>query len=423
MLHIVPYRTEIDPPPAISTGCRTGRLARLIIDAKQEARFRLHQVPPAFWYHVMAMKQKPSSRTRSTAGTSASGKPQNAAIADRPIELTVVPGLSAIAVEEVRQVIGPLAGMHSVPDAIRGRYRGRLHDLTRLRSITAAFLVRDYAIPRPRALLGDAQFRDLLAQISLVRRLHPPEAFGSFYLSAAGSDTGVMRRLRDELARHSGLAVAAEEGDLQLRLRPAPGAAGWQVLLRLSPRPLATRAWRVCNLAGALNATVAYAMAQLGEAQPGDTFLNLACGSGSLLIERGLAAPAARLIGCDNDPAVLECAAANLAAAGVAAELQPWDAGNLPLPDQSIDVLSADLPFGHHVGSHRENQALYPHVLAEAARVARPGAICTLISHEIRLLEALLASSDTWQVIQVLPINLRGLHPRIFVLRRTSASR
>jgi SAM-dependent methyltransferase len=368
------------------------------------------------------MKQKPSSRRRSASGNRTSDKPGDSAAAGRPVELSLVPGLSAIAVEEVKQMIGPLAGMRSEPDAIRGHYRGRLNNLNRLRSIQAAFLVCDYAIPRPKALLGDAQFRDLLAQISLVRRLQPPEAFRSFYLSAAGPDTAVMQRLRAELARHSGLAAADEEGDLQLRLRPAPNSSGWQVLLRLSPRPLATRDWRVCNLAGALNATVAYAMARLNEPRPGDRFLNLACGSGSLLIERGLLAPGAGLIGCDNDPAVLECAAANLAAADVTAELQNWDAGNLPLPDQSIDALSADLPFGHRVGSHRENQELYPRVLAEAARVARPGAVFTLISHEIRLLEGLLAESSAWQIARVLPINLRGLHPRIFVLRRESSA-
>ncbi len=368
------------------------------------------------------MKQKPSSRRRAAAGQRAGGKQNNAESAGWPVELSLVPGLSARAVDEVKQVIGPLADMRAEPDAIRGRYRGRLNDLFRLRSINAAFLVRDYDIPRPKALLGDAQFRDLLKQIDLVRRLHPSQAFGSFYLSAAGSDTAVLQRLRNELAHHTGLAAADEEGDLQLRLRRAPDAAGWQILLRLSPRPLSTRDWRVCNFAGALNATVAYAMARLSEPQPGEMFLNLACGSGSLLIERGLLLPASRLIGCDNDPAVLECAAANLAAASIAAELEHWDAGALPLPDRSIDALSADLPFGHRIGSHRENQEFYPRVLAEAARVARPGARFTLISHEIRLLEALLATNNAWQIIQVVPINLRGLHPRIFVLRRIASS-
>ena len=40
---------------------------------------------------------------------------------------------------------------------------------------------------------------------------------------------------------------------------PARGGDGWETLVRTTPRPLATRYWRVCNYEAALNATVAHA--------------------------------------------------------------------------------------------------------------------------------------------------------------------
>jgi hypothetical protein len=57
-------------------------------------------------------------------------------------------------------------------------------------------------------------------------------------------------------------------------------------------------------------------------------------------------------------------------------------------------------------------------VLAEAARLAAPGARFVLISHEVRLMESLLAKSPFWATLQVHKIWLGGLNPRIFVLQR-----
>lgn len=340
-------------------------------------------------------------------------------------EAEVAEGLEEIARGELRRCFrGRLrllpAGNPSEAGAIRFAYSGNLSALLGLKTALAVYLCRRFPVPRPRGLLGDEHFRALLAQIALVRALAPPAAYRTFYLSAAGSESSVMARLKDALAAHTGLQVASHEGDLLLRVRRPPEGEGWEVLVRLSPRPLATRPWRVCNWEGALNATVAHAMILLTHPDPEDAFLNLACGSGTLLIERLAAAPAGRVIGCDIDPAVLECARANVDAAGESGrvELYAWDARALPLPDRSIDVLCADLPFGHLVGSHTENVALYPAILREAARVARPGARLALITHEVRLMDVLLAESTLWSVREVIRVTLGGLHPRIFVLER-----
>jgi 23S rRNA G2445 N2-methylase RlmL len=338
------------------------------------------------------------------------------------IEVIAPDGLEPIVRDEVRR-LGATARPEraSAPSVVALDYAGELRTLLGLRTAQSVYMVKTFPVPRPKALLGDEHFRAILEIIERVRRLHPPQAFATLFLSAAGADSAVLTRLKSELATATGLAVGAEDGDLLLRLRRDASGEGWELLVRLSPRPLATRPWRVCNREGALNGAVAHAMALLTAPRADDRFLNIGCGSGSLLIERLITGPARRAIGCDTDPAALECARVNLAAAGLTArcELHPWDATRLPLHDASVDAICADLPFGHLVGSHAENLTLYPALLDEAARVARPGSHCVLLSHEVRLMDHLLDKRPEWGVYSTLRIDLGGLHPRIFVLERS----
>jgi SAM-dependent methyltransferase len=314
------------------------------------------------------------------------------------------------------------------PDLLRFRYHGDVRPLLGLRAVVAVSRIESFAVPRPRGLLGNAEMGRLLAAIEEVRRLHPAGAFRSLHISAAGADSPVLTRLRETLAARTGLAADPEEGDLLLRLRRAAQGEGWEVAIRLSPRPLTARAWRVCNWPGALNAVVAHAMASLGHPAADDRVLNLVCGSGTLLIERLALAPARLVVGCDWHPAALACAAQNLAAARARrARLVRADAGQLPFAAGSFTHLLADLPFGQLIGSHAENAALYPRLLAEATRVSAPGAHLLMITHEVRLLERLLAApplAAAWQPQQILRITLPfgagGLNPRIYWLTRNA---
>jgi tRNA (guanine6-N2)-methyltransferase len=220
------------------------------------------------------------------------------------------------------------------PGMVRFSATGDERPLLQLATALAVYRVCAFAVPRPRALLGNAHFRTLIAAINEVRALHPPGAFATLALNAAGADSPVLQRLCNELAQTLDLDARPAAADLLVRLRPLPGkAAGWEALIRLSPRPLSSRAWRVCDRPGALNAAVAHAMIRLTQPQPDDCFLNLCCGSGTLLIERAAYGPAGRLIGCDLEPEALVCARANVAASGAdrRIELFPWDARSAPI--------------------------------------------------------------------------------------------
>jgi len=307
------------------------------------------------------------------------------------------------------------------PGEVRFSPSGDPRRALELRTVQAVYSSAAFDVPRPKALLGDAHFRRLSAQIEAALREWPAGTFRTIHIAAAGAESAVMRRLLSTLAERTGLEPDENGGDLLVRLRP-DRAGGWETLVRLTPRPLATRTWRAQNYPGALNAAVASAMTRLLQPTARDVFLNLCCGSGSLLIERAAHGPSARLIGLDIAPATLGLCRANLNAAGsglaARVELIQADARAAPLPSGSITALCADLPFGQQVGSHAANVALYPAALAEAARIAAPSARLCVISHEARLMSDSLARNPGWELVEERRISLNGIFPRIYLLRR-----
>ena len=336
----------------------------------------------------------------------------------------ILPGLQPFAQEELTERFGKriILLTHNKPDAIYCTYSGDMHDLFALRTVVAIYLVQQFAIPRPRALLGHEHYHRLLQAIADARSLHADNTFSGLRISAAGSDSSVFAALIDQLCRDTGLPYDDENGDLLLRVRPsALTEDGWEVLIRLTPRPLATRPWRVHNMPGALNATIAAAMIEMTNPRPTDRFLNMMCGSGTLLVERLLRCPATLAVGCDIDANALVGTRQNLEAAKVADKvlLCAWDATELPFVANSFNVICADLPWGQLVGTRADNTALYPKMLTEAARLAMPSAHLILLTHEIALLERILPSFvNVWEVQDVVKVLQGGLHPRVYVLRR-----
>lgn len=333
-------------------------------------------------------------------------------------EIEVPEGLEQLAEQELIQQLESVHIVARHTGALRIDYRGKPKALWRLRRCLAVYSVERFAVPRPKALLGHEHLSRLKRQIQAVLNLSPTERWQTLHLSAAGAESSVLQRLRQELSQFSGLRDDASSGDLWIRLIRAEEA--WQTLVRITPRPLVTRDWRRVNYEGALNAAVASAMIGLAQPQAHENLLNIACGSASLLIESCFSYSAQRRLGIDYAPHALSAATTNIQAAQrpQMIDLLQADATHLPFAPASFEVLVADLPFGQRIGSTAENVQLYPAVLREAARVAKASARFVLITHAIQLMSKLLSETSDWQCISETKVTLRGLHPRIYLLRR-----
>ena len=323
-------------------------------------------------------------------------------------------GLATFVTDEVGALGGVITATSET--AVRFRYSGPVRRLLALRTAVAVYAVDSFAVPRPKALLGEQQQRAMAARIDQVQTL---DTFRSFRFSAAGRESAVFQRLAAELATRTGLAFDPGAGELLLRVHPADG--GWEVLYRLSPRPLSARSWRLRDRPGALNATIAAAMVAMTAPGRTDSYVNLGCGTGTLLAERLAAGPTRRAVGVDVDSGTLDDASANLAAAGVLGDvvLLRGDAASLPHPPASFDVLTADLPYGTTMGSAEANDRLYPALLADAGRVAARGARFAVITHDIRRFESVLAEQTKWRATKQIQVFQKGHHPKVWLLTRT----
>jgi tRNA (guanine6-N2)-methyltransferase len=292
-------------------------------------------------------------------------------------------------------------------------YLGALQRLENLTLAIAAYVLLDYDIPRPKALLGQQNFDRLINTLESILAL---SSFSSFHLNAAGSNSSVMKRIKANISQRIALPHDDDQADLLIRIRKHRGQ--WQVLIRTTARPLMTRQWRVEDMPGALSGPVARAMNRLVPIHPHTTYINLMSGSGTLMAE--IDQHPARKIGIDNDAFAIRKATTNLDANG---HFILADATCTPLVSQVADVITSDLPFGQLVGSHEHNKHLYPAVLREIYRLLRPGAYAVLITHEVRLLDRILADQSLWWHLQEKRmIELRGLHPRVYVLQKTELS-
>jgi len=346
-----------------------------------------------------------------------------------PVEFLFLPGLGPVVAREVRDRLPDAGPVREVPgrsDSLVADYRGDWARLLDLRTIVAPFLLLSFPVPRPRSLTSGEFFPQIMDAVRLVQRINP-ETPQTFRIDAAGSDSAGFQRLASQLEDATGLPQVPEDGQLLLRFRRSPGAGpagagGWDVLVRLSSRPLSSRPWRVANLPGAANATIAAAMSELTSPRPGDRVANLMCGSGTLLIERLRAAPARFAVAVDADPVAVDCCAENLDAAGLRGRVtllradiadQDW-AGSGP-----FDVLLADPPWGTLMGEHQTNAALHALLLERAHAVAAPGARLAVLTHEVRIMERCLRAAEAqWALGDTVRVFQKGHYPRIFLLRR-----
>ena len=101
--------------------------------------------------------------------------------------------------------------------------------------------------------------------------------------------------------------------------------------------------------------------------ESGDKLLDVGCGAGNLLALIAAREPGAMLYGIDPDSDALELASRKIRGTVAGVELHEGFGESLPFPDDFFDVVCATLLLS------RIRRTLWPALLAEAARVLRPG--------------------------------------------------
>jgi 23S rRNA G2445 N2-methylase RlmL len=187
--------------------------------------------------------------------------------------------------------------------------------------------------------------------------------------------------------------------------------------LRLSDKTMRHRTYKHEHLPASLRPTVAAAMVRLADLRPGQILLDPMCGAGTLLAECvELHRRTVQTWGGDLEWPAVRAAAANLARMGPL-RLARWDAGRLPLLDQSVDRIACNPPFGKQLSRPDQIGPLYRRLLHEADRVLRPaGQAVLLVSDLLALKDA--ARAVGWKQDQVLKVRVLGQPAAVSVWRK-----
>ncbi|WP_114854757.1 methyltransferase domain-containing protein [Brachybacterium sp. YJGR34] len=329
--------------------------------------------------------------------------------------LEVLEGCADSALQEARplglvRTVGPteLALVTDDLDAVRG-----------LRRVVSAFTGLTVPARRPRELLETSVQQRLGELWADVERQRPRQRFQGLRLEAAGSDTPEMRRVAEALAERTGVSTDPE-GDLVARVRRGGAPGTWQVMLRTTPRPLATRAWRTVNYPGAVNATIAATVLDLLQVGAEDSVLDMTCGSGTFLIEQLHDVAPARAVGTDLEPAAIDAARLHQRAARRRGRID-WligDVRELEI-EPGFTRMVTNPPWGTLHGEHAENEQLLADLLRRGAELAAPRARMGVLTHEITRMHRVLAARPAgWRLREEHRFFQKGHHPRLFLLER-----
>jgi 23S rRNA G2445 N2-methylase RlmL len=349
----------------------------------------------------------------------------------------VLPGLEPIAADEIQRDFGGVV-RKTGPGLVVFRVPEIDASLLQVRTVEDVFLLAwgtDQLSYRAEDLERIRRWTAREVDWDRLLRLHhavrpKPKGKPTYRLVAQMTGTHGYRRIdaRDALAR--GL-----EGKLPATWRHAEENAAVEIWLtihgataycgmRLSDRIMRHRTYKMEHIAASLRPTLAAALVRLADIKPNQVILDPMCGAGTILAEVLDAARArdlpVQVWGGDRDAAALRAAGPNLRRLGHAV-LARWDATRLPLPDQSVDRLISNPPFGKQLGRQEDIGRLYERMVREYDRVLRPFARAVLLVGDFGLL-TVAVQGVAWKVLQQVRVRILGQQAMASVWRKTATS-
>jgi len=187
--------------------------------------------------------------------------------------------------------------------------------------------------------------------------------------------------------------------------------------LRLSRKPFSQRTYKTESYDGSLPPTIAYALARLSEPTQNERFMDPMCGSGTIVAERLLFDLEGFVLGGDVSPEAVQKfrVITNRLKSSARLDLFCWDAMQIPLRDGMMDKIACNIPFGKKFPI---SQGMLIALVSEFARVVRPNGVCVLLTQSQEMFHKALKHCGQWNIEKRFVINLLGLRPHIYKLRR-----
>ena len=337
------------------------------------------------------------------------------------IKLAFITGLREIVLNEISKY----ANLRVVKEEGDSLYLDFTQDLTvikRLRSVSRAYIVVQNSKYNP---LYISNHKSILGNLIETITSGNKDAFKTFRITCAGSDSPEVRSIAEYIQRTYGL-TEEEEADMKIHIVKPDEI--WEVGIQITPRPLSVRDYKVKNMSGAMDPTIAYAVNSLCELEHVNSYLNIFSGSATLLIEAGQCYPNLKqLIGFDNDKKRISLAMQNIKKAGLIKEIQLKEKDIFDKPDLGkFDVITSDLPFGMTISKNEDLENLYRCFVEYCQETLNQGGKLVVYTSEHEILKKIILESR-FKIVKTLELKFMTsvnayLRPKIFVCRLKQGS-
>ncbi|MBI5138496.1 MAG: methyltransferase [Candidatus Vogelbacteria bacterium] len=332
------------------------------------------------------------------------------------LKLSFIPGLRGVALEEIAKY-KDLIVVHEGEDKIYLEPVSDLKNLLSLKSVLKAYVVRIGAKLNPIYL---SKHKSVLGDLIHIALKTSEDKFKTFKLVCAGKESMEVREIASYITETYKLA-RAEDPDMEICIGKQEDV--WELAVRLTPRPLSVRDYRVANIKGGLNPTIAYAVNTLCDLNAAKNYLNVFSGSGTLLIEAGLFNLKLKLTGFDINGKSNALAAENIKKAGLIkrVDLKTTDIFDSPELGK-FDVITSDLPFGMQISKEEDLDKLYERFVRYCEEALSQRGILVVYTTEHKLLYQKLIDSR-FKITKTLELKVPTsvadsyIYPRIFVCK------
>ncbi|OQX71478.1 hypothetical protein B6D52_01370 [Candidatus Parcubacteria bacterium 4484_255] len=332
------------------------------------------------------------------------------------IKLAFITGLREVVLNEINQYSN-LRVIEKEKDFV---YLDFIQDFTQLavlKSILRAYIiVRDtrytpYYISKHKSILSN-----LVAMVIKDKK----DKFKTFKITCAGSNSPEVRSIAKYIQETYRIT---EEENSDLKLHIIKTDRTWEIGAQTTPRPLSLRDYKIKNMSGAMNPTIAYAMNSFCNLNNANSYLNIFSGSATLLIEAGQYYPELKqLVGFDNNKKNISLAMQNIKKAGLIKKIQLKEKDIFDKPDLGkFDVITSDLPFGMVMSKYEKLEDLYRCFVEYCQKtINREGKLVIYTSKHEMLRKIILESK--FKIIKTLDLKIitsvnAYLYPKIFVCR------
>lgn len=238
---------------------------------------------------------------------------------------------------------------------------------------------------------------------------------------AEGDTTAFKKALRDALDDGGLLINSPSDYEIELRIEDSPGGA--RLYLKLFTVRDERFSYRKQSIPASMNPATAAAVLRFAEdyLTVNARVIDPCCGSGTLLIERGLLSPCDSLTGVDIVHKAIDAARMNADSAALKYGIRQAkficnDILRFEVK-RPYDELICNLPFGNRVGDHSSCEKLYKGLLDKLPKLLRSGGTAILYTMEFTLLKKLIRERSYLELVSQGRTEAGGLTPMIFIIK------